>query len=73
VRFDFTGADATSGVASCAPVTYAGPDGPDAEVLGECRDRADNLAQRAFPLKFDGNPPGISDLRLRSGDGRLWI
>jgi hypothetical protein len=71
VRFDFTGADATSGVAACAPVMYAGPDGPDAEVLGECRDRADNLAQRAFPLKFDGNPPGISDLRLGSGDRRL--
>jgi hypothetical protein len=71
VRFDFTGADETSGVASCASVTYTGPDGPDAEVVGECRDRADNVAQRAFALRFDGNPPGISDLRLGSGDRRL--
>lgn len=71
VRFDFTGADQTSGVDSCASVTYAGPDGPDAEVTGECRDRANNVAQRAFPLKFDGNPPGISDLHLSSGDRRL--
>jgi hypothetical protein len=71
VRFDFTGADETSGIASCASVMYTGPDGPDAQVRGECRDRADNVAQRAFALKFDGNPPGISDLRLTAGDRRL--
>ena len=38
---------------------------------GECRDRAGNAAQRAFPLKFDGNPPGVSDLKLIAGDRRL--
>jgi hypothetical protein len=71
VRFDFTGTDETAGIDTCPPVTYSGPDGPSSEVLGECRDRAGNTTQRSFALKFDGNPPGVSDLKLIAGDRRL--
>jgi hypothetical protein len=71
VRFDFTGFDATSGVADCPSVEYSGPDGPAAEVIGECRDHADNTSQEAFPLRFDGNPPEVTDLRLAAGNRRL--
>ena len=73
VGFDFTGFDETSGIADCPSVEYSGPDGPDAEVIGECRDRADNTSQRAFPLRFDGNPPEVTDLRLAAGDRRLEL
>ena len=58
------GVDEMSGVAECPSVEFSGPDGPDAEVLGRCRDRADNTSQRAFPLRFDGNPPEVTDLKL---------
>jgi hypothetical protein len=71
VRFDFTGADDTAGIDSCPPVTYSGPDGPSSAVVGECRDRAGNTANRSFALKFDGNPPGISNLEVMPGDHRL--
>jgi hypothetical protein len=71
VRFDFTGTDVTAGIATCPPVTYSGPDGPSSEVVGECRDRAGNVARRPFALKFDGNPPGITDLNVVPGDHRL--
>ena len=40
-------------------------------MLGECRDRAGNATQRSFALKFDGNPPGVSNLKLMAGDRRL--
>jgi hypothetical protein len=73
VRFDFTGADETSGIAACPPVVYSGPDGPSSAVTGECRDRADNLSRRSFALKFDGNPPGIPDLQVSAGDRRLAL
>jgi hypothetical protein len=71
VRFDFTGTDDTAGIESCPSVTYSGPDGPSSEVVGECRDRAGNAADRSFPLKFDGNPPAVSDLTVVPGDRRL--
>jgi len=71
VRFDFTGTDATAGIDACPPVVYSGPDGPSSEVVGECRDRAGNVAARSFDLKFDGNPPGISGLSAQPGDRRL--
>ena len=56
VRFDFSGFDKTSGIAACPSVEYSGPDGPDAAVIGRCRDLADNTSQQAFPLRFDGTP-----------------
>jgi hypothetical protein len=71
VRFDFVGTDETAGIAACPSVTYSGPDGPSSEVVGECRDRAGNVARRSFPLKFDGNPPDVTDLTVTPGDRRL--
>jgi hypothetical protein len=73
VRFDFTGIDETSGIADCPSVEFSGPDGANAEVLGRCRDRADNTAQRAFSLRFDGNAPEVTELRLVPGDRRLEL
>jgi hypothetical protein len=58
VAFSFQGDDATSGIAGCPPVTYAGPDSRAVSVTGECRDRAGNVADRTFgPYRYDGTAP----------------
>lgn len=49
--------DATSGIAACTAVTYAGPDGPAVAPTGTCRDRAGNVsAPLAFTFSY-GLPP----------------
>lgn len=49
--------DATSGIATCATLTYAGPDGPAVAPTGTCRDRAGNVsAPVAFSFSY-GLPP----------------
>jgi large repetitive protein len=68
VRFDITGTDAMSGLLECPPVTYSGPDSRDAGVTGSCRDRAGNIASRAFPLSFDATAPPLTDVTAAPGD-----
>jgi hypothetical protein len=60
VAFDFVGTDATSGVAACPPVSYSGPDGDAAAVLGRCTDRAGNTSARAFAIKYDDTAPEVA-------------
>lgn len=57
----FVGSDPTSGVDSCAaPVTYKGPDAPQAAVSGTCTDKAANTSPPAgFALKYDTRPPTL--------------
>ncbi|HMJ37356.1 MAG TPA: hypothetical protein VK501_25855 [Baekduia sp.] len=59
----WSGADATSGIAACTTLTYAGPDGPSAAPAGTCRDVAGNTSA-AVPLTFayDATAPALSDL-----------
>ena len=73
VRFDVSGADATSGLAECPAVTYSGPDGADAVLTAGCLDRAGNSASRAFPLKFDATPPPLADLSATAGDRSVAV
>jgi hypothetical protein len=68
VRFDFTGTDATSGLASCPPVTYTGPDAANGAVVGVCQDQAGNSSSRDFPLKYDATAPVVEDLGAAGGD-----
>ena len=53
VSFVIEGKDATSGIQACPGTTYSGPNGAASSFLGQCSDRAGNLASRAFGLKFD--------------------
>jgi len=49
--------DATSGIATCTTLTYAGPDGPAVAPTGTCRDQAGNVsAPLAFAFSY-GLPP----------------
>jgi hypothetical protein len=68
VTFGFVGADATSGVAVCDTVTYAGPDSAAAQVTGGCRDVAGNLATQSLPLQYAATPPALTDVRSVARD-----
>jgi large repetitive protein len=73
VRFDLQGSDATSGIADCPSVTYNGPNSATASFTGTCRDRAGNLANRTFGLKYDSTAPtGVSGLARRGPDKNGW-
>ena len=49
--------DATSGIATCTALTYAGPDGTAVAPAGICRDRAGNVSA-PLPFSFNyGLPP----------------
>jgi hypothetical protein len=73
VRVDASGADATSGLAGCPPVTYAGPDSATASIAATCRDRAGNVAGLAFDLKYDATPPALGALTAAVGDRRVTL
>jgi hypothetical protein len=57
VNWRFTGRDGLSGLADCPAVTYSGPGGRAARVIGACRDKAGNVGARSFALRYDGSPP----------------
>jgi hypothetical protein len=66
VGIGFTGADSTSGFASCTSVAYGGPDNGGAVVTGTCRDNAGNIGTGSFALKYDATPPTITGLHTRA-------
>ena len=58
VTVTFQGADATSGIQSCAQVTYDGPDDPSVALSGTCVDHAGNKSSSSvFTLKYDETAP----------------
>ena len=73
VSFAFTASDATSGIAGCDTVSYAGPDGDAAPVSGGCRDVAGNSSSAAFPIRYDATPPSIRPGKARAGNARVTI
>ena len=69
VGIGWQGADATSGIAGCSKVTYAGPDNGAAAVGGGCTDNAGNFASTAFGLRYDATAPTVTGLSVDSKDG----
>ena len=59
---DFNGTDATSGIASCASISYSGPDNAAATVNGACTDNAGNTSAvvASSPFKYDATAPTVS-------------
>ncbi len=57
----FLGADAVSGVDSCAaPVLYKGPDARKTSLAGTCQDKAANKSPAVgFELRYDTRPPRL--------------
>jgi hypothetical protein len=61
VAVAWSGADPTSGIASCTALTYTGPDGAAVAPAGTCRDVAGNVsAPVPFPLAYDATPPALT-------------
>jgi hypothetical protein len=60
--------DATSGIASCTALTYAGPDGPAVAPTGTCRDRAGNVsAPLPFTFNYDTAPSPAAPVVVATG------
>jgi hypothetical protein len=73
VAVTFSGADATSGLASCDRPTYGGPDGGSLQVAGTCRDVAGNTSTAATAsLKYDATAPAVGAAPDRPPDGKGW-
>ncbi len=72
VRLDWHGTDATSGIASCSSLMYAGPDGANATAQGSCTDFAGNSASLDFGLQYDGTPPTVAVNPARPADHDGW-
>jgi hypothetical protein len=68
VGVSFSGADATSGLASCSSAGYGGPDNPAAVVGGTCVDNAGNVATAAVSLKYDATPPTLLAVTTKTGN-----
>jgi hypothetical protein len=72
IAFAVEGSDATSGIDTCPPVIYSGPDGAEASVAGMCSDTAGNRASRAFPLRYDATGPAVTARADRQPDANGW-
>jgi hypothetical protein len=77
LKVAFTGQDAGSGLADCtAPVTFAGPDGNPAKVVGQCRDAVGHVsAPVAFELRYDHTKPArpvVKARRIAAGITVSW-
>ena len=60
----FTGTDATSGIAGCTTLRYAGPDGASVPLTGTCRDGAGHESPPLqATLRYDDTPPRITGAR----------
>jgi hypothetical protein len=66
VSASWTAADATSGLASCSNLTYAGPDSSSATIAGSCTDNAGNSASASSALNYDATAPVLGKVRVDS-------
>jgi hypothetical protein len=72
VRIDWSGSDATSGIASCTSSTYGGPDNATAIASGSCTDVAGNVTGRNFALAYDATAPAVTVRPARNPDNNGW-
>lgn len=56
----FSGTDPLSGIDSCSSINYDGPDRVDAEIEGNCQDKAGNTTKERINFKYDSTKPDIS-------------
>jgi hypothetical protein len=69
VGLGWTGTDATSGIASCSALTYAGPDRAPARISGGCVDKAGNTASATAYINYDATAPVLSKVSVKSKAG----
>jgi hypothetical protein len=66
VAVNWSGTDATSGIAGCSSVTYQGPDTAGATVGGGCTDVAGNSASSSVAINYDATPPALANVAVTS-------
>jgi hypothetical protein len=65
----WSGADATSGIASCTSAPYSGPDGTGISLIGSCKDKAGNVsAPVPFVFNYDATPPVLTGVTVAPDD-----
>jgi hypothetical protein len=69
VGVSWHGSDATSGIASCGTVMYAGPDRSATSVSSGCTDKAGNSTAAPISLSYDATAPVLSKLAVASRAG----
>jgi hypothetical protein len=67
VTIMFSGTDATSGIAGCSGLIYAGPDSGNASVAGTCTDNAGNVGSAAYGFAYDSTPPTLGTVTAKHG------
>ena len=74
VSFAVSGSDATSGIASCATVSYGGPDSASASVEATCTDNAGNVsAAQRVSFQYDSTAPTVTGATPdRAADANGW-
>jgi hypothetical protein len=73
VAFGFAGGDATSGLAGCDTIAYAGPDTAATQLTGGCRDAAGNQALMSFTVRYDATPPVLGAVSSIPRDGGVTL
>jgi hypothetical protein len=68
----FSGADTTSGIASCTNPSYDTGDGASVSVSGSCTDAAGNTSTAGFGFKYDATPPVVTPSADRKPDANGW-
>jgi hypothetical protein len=73
VSVAFQGSDPASGIDSCSSASYSGPDSGSTAVTGSCRDKAGNVAEASFALKYDATAPAVTGASpARAPDRNGW-
>jgi hypothetical protein len=73
VTIMFSGTDATSGVAGCSGLVYAGPDSGNASVAGTCTDNAANVGRANFGFAYYSTPPTLGKVTTKHGNRSLLL
>jgi hypothetical protein len=75
VTINWTGSDATSGIASCTSLSYSGPDSASVAPSGSCTDQAGNTSAPltlASPIKYDSTAPVLAPSPDRAPNAKGW-
>jgi hypothetical protein len=75
VKVSFAGQDGGSGVTECSPpVTYSGPDGNPAKIVGQCRDAVGHLSDPvSVDLRYDHTKPVRPTVKARRTAGGITV
>jgi hypothetical protein len=73
LSYTLSAVDATSGVDSCPPAVFQGPDDASANATGTCTDRAGNTASSTATLRYDATAPSFASLTKTRHGGSITL